>query len=77
MFPPTSQNNQLGVERYADLTLYSNHNGMVQFSAPFPYQQSQMDGLTLAAVTKSSGPFANASDVAGNALFGPGIIEVD
>ncbi|KAF3017098.1 hypothetical protein E8E14_008244 [Neopestalotiopsis sp. 37M] len=55
----------------------SNHNGMVQFSAPFPYQQFQMDGLTLAAVTKSSGPFANASDVAGNALFGPGIIEVD
>ncbi|ETS86278.1 hypothetical protein PFICI_00106 [Pestalotiopsis fici W106-1] len=59
------------------LSNVNNHNGMVQFSAPFPYQHYQMDGLTLAAVTKSSGPFANASDVAGHALFGPGIIEVN
>jgi hypothetical protein len=35
-----------------------------------------MDGLTIAAVTNSVGPFSDASDVAAVTLYGPGIIEV-
>ncbi|KAK6221364.1 hypothetical protein LQW54_001463 [Pestalotiopsis sp. IQ-011] len=59
------------------LSNVKNDHGLVQFTAPFPYQQFQMDGLTIAAMTKGSGPFANASDVASAALFGPGIIDFD
>ncbi|KAK9416023.1 putative Sexual development protein [Seiridium unicorne] len=61
------------VERPADVRI---SNGLVQFSAPFPYQKYQMDGLTIAAVTTSAGPFANATDVASDTLYGPGLIEV-
>lgn len=35
-----------------------------------------MDGLTIAAITNSIGPFSDASDVTAATLFGPGIIEV-
>jgi hypothetical protein len=36
-----------------------------------------MYGLTIAAVTNSTGPFANATEVAGATLYGPGLIEVN
>lgn len=47
------------------------------FSAPFPFGEGFSKGLTLAAVTKSAGPFANSTEVAMNSAFGPGLIEVD
>ena len=36
-----------------------------------------MNGLTIAAVTNSSGPFMTVDEVANAALFGPGVIEIN
>lgn len=49
---------------------------MITAKAPFPYAKFQLDGLTIAAVTKTPGPFANATEVAGQTLAGPGLIEI-
>lgn len=48
----------------------------VVFEAPFPYDENLLDGLTIAAVTKSAGPFTNADAVSEATIFGPGLIEV-
>lgn len=48
----------------------------VTFEAAFPFDEFLLNGLTIAAVTKNDGPFANATDVAYNTIFGPGIIEL-
>jgi hypothetical protein len=37
----------------------------------------KVNGLTIAAVTNSAGPFESASEVAAATLFGPGLIEVN
>ncbi|WPH04637.1 Hypothetical protein R9X50_00753000 [Acrodontium crateriforme] len=50
---------------------------MVTFDATFPYSANLMNGLTIAAVTNSAGPFADADAVAKDTLFGPGIIEIN
>jgi hypothetical protein len=52
-------------------------DGKVVFEAAFPYDEFVMDGLTIAAVTKGAGPFANAKEVAAAAEFGPALIEFD
>lgn len=49
-------------------------NGVATFFADFPFSANSLNGLTLAAVTNSSGPFITANDVANKTLFGPGII---
>jgi hypothetical protein len=49
-------------------------HGRVLFEAAFPYEEFNMNGLTIAAVTRGDGPFANAPAVAKDTLFGPGII---
>ncbi|KAJ6090274.1 hypothetical protein N7486_009089 [Penicillium sp. IBT 16267x] len=51
-------------------------NNYVHFTALFPYQQYQIDGLTIAALTNSVGPFSNTTNVAAATLYGPRIIEV-
>lgn len=50
---------------------------IVSFSAAFPYDQFEMNGLTIAAVVQGSGPFASADAVAQAAIFGPGLIELN
>ncbi|QDS70671.1 hypothetical protein FKW77_001237 [Venturia effusa] len=50
---------------------------VVTFDAFFPFTANLLDGLTIAAVTVGSGPFASADAVALQTLFGPGLIEVD
>jgi hypothetical protein len=53
-------------------------DGLTHFMAEFPFASGLFaKGLTIAAVVKGSGPFANSSEVAAATLFGPGIIEVD
>ncbi|OAP58535.1 hypothetical protein AYL99_07625 [Fonsecaea erecta] len=52
-------------------------NGVTTFSANFPFSQNSMNGLTIAAVVNSTGPFANANEVANKTLFGPGLIYPD
>jgi len=49
---------------------------MVTFDAEFPYDMYLMNGLTIAAVTPTAGPFANAVAVSEVALAGPGLIEI-
>lgn len=51
--------------------------GKVTFDAPFPYEQYEMNGLTIAAITNGTGPFANATEVALATLFGPALIEIN
>ncbi|KAF2762041.1 hypothetical protein EJ05DRAFT_195051 [Pseudovirgaria hyperparasitica] len=51
-------------------------DGKTTFSAAFPaIAQSFSDGLTVAAVVSSNQTFANATQVAQNTVFGPGLIE--
>jgi hypothetical protein len=51
---------------------------MVTFSADFPFNASSFgNGLTLAAVTNSTGNFTSAADVAKVTVFGPGLIEIN
>jgi len=50
---------------------------IVTFEAAFPYSASLLNGLTIAAVTSSNGPFANAQAVADAAIFAPAFIEVN
>lgn len=52
-------------------------DGVVTFDAAFPYAENILDGLTIAAVTNSKGPFASAPDVAKAAVFAPGLIEIN
>lgn len=44
--------------------------------ALFPYDEHLMNGFTLAAVTRSPGPFENAEDVAEATIAAPGLIIV-
>jgi len=52
-------------------------DGVATFQANFPYTEFVMDGLTIAALTKSAGPFADAGAVANVTIAGPGLIEVN
>ncbi|KIW17688.1 hypothetical protein PV08_04883 [Exophiala spinifera] len=49
-------------------------NGVTTFTANFPFNAKSLDGLTIAAVVNSTGPFGDANDVAGHTVFGPGLI---
>jgi len=50
----------------------------VTFKANFPFNGTTFgNGLTIAAVTNSTGPFTNAAAVAKNTVFGPGLIEIN
>lgn len=49
----------------------------VMFHAEFPFEEFQMNGLTIAAVTQGPDHFNDADAVGQAALFGPGLIEVD
>ncbi|KAF2194599.1 hypothetical protein K469DRAFT_546323 [Zopfia rhizophila CBS 207.26] len=52
------------------------HGDTVTFEAAFPFDEFEMNGLTIAAVTKGAGPFPNAPAVAQAAILGPGLIEI-
>lgn len=57
-------------------------NNIVTFEALFPFDDATQgalfgNGLTIAAVTNSSGPFATADLVAKSTVFGPGLIEIN
>jgi hypothetical protein len=52
----------------------TSRNGVITFQADFPFTKNNLFGLTIAAVTNSSGPFITANDVANKTLFGPGLI---
>ncbi|KIW52957.1 hypothetical protein PV05_08564 [Exophiala xenobiotica] len=51
-------------------------NGVATFDVFFPYNEFLLNGLTIAALTTSAGPFTNAEDVAKVTIAGPGLIEI-
>jgi hypothetical protein len=53
-------------------------NLRVTFEAQFPFEPASFgNGLTIVAITNSTGPFATANAVAANTIFGPGLIEIN
>ncbi|KAJ6006138.1 hypothetical protein N7451_004082 [Penicillium sp. IBT 35674x] len=69
--------NQLNLPVVEPLHVVSKNGTLVEATALFPYNDHEMNGLTIAAVTKSDGPFDNANSVAKWTLAGPGLIMVD
>ncbi|KAF2158578.1 hypothetical protein M409DRAFT_30948 [Zasmidium cellare ATCC 36951] len=69
-----NQQNVPVVEPLQDVRI---EGSQVDFSVGFPYQEYELNGLTIAAVVHGSGPFANASDVAMSTVFGPALIEIN
>lgn len=53
------------------------HGSVTTFTADFPFDTGFSRGLTVAALVKNNGPFANASQVADSTLAGPGLIQVN
>lgn len=52
-------------------------DGVAMFQANLPHDEYVLDGLTIAALTKSAGPFADAEAVANATIAGPGLIEIN
>lgn len=69
--------NGANVPNVVPFTVEKTQGPTVTIKADFPHDEFVMDGLTLAAIVKGSGPFAGADDVAQATLFGPGLIEVN
>lgn len=55
----------------------SKNGDKATFEAHFPFGAGFSKGLTIAALVKSKGPFANASSVVDDTIAGPGLIEID
>ncbi|RMZ77226.1 hypothetical protein DV738_g4477, partial [Chaetothyriales sp. CBS 135597] len=73
IFGALNQNNPI----VQDISGANNTNGIITFSAPFPYSANELNGLTIAALTKGSGPFGDVNDVAKATVYGPGLILVN
>ncbi|KAH1611956.1 hypothetical protein KXX21_002969 [Aspergillus fumigatus] len=69
--------NQQNLPIVESMNIISSENRTVVAEILFPYDQFLMNGLTIAAVTNSSGPFRNANDVARATVAGPGLIIVN
>lgn len=74
--------NQQNLPVVEKITGAQKHGNTVTFSALFPFDDATQgalfgNGLTIAAVTNSTGPFATADAVANATVFGPGLIEIN
>ncbi len=69
--------NQQNIPVVEQLTNIAVSGETVAFSAQFPYDEFLMNGLTIAVVTNTTGPFANADAVVTATMFGPGLIEIN
>ncbi|KGO52063.1 hypothetical protein PEX1_083660 [Penicillium expansum] len=65
--------NQQNLPIVEPLRVVSKDNKTITAEALFPYEAHQMNGLTIAAVTTTEGPFPNAYSVANATLAGPGL----
>ncbi|KAI1336003.1 sexual development protein [Xylariaceae sp. FL0016] len=50
---------------------------VLTFDAEFPFTANIMDGLSIAALTNSAGPFADADAVVNSTVAAPGLIQVN
>jgi hypothetical protein len=66
--------NQQNVPVSVKLENVSKQGSVVSFDANFPYDQYLMNGLSIAAITLGSGPFASAQAVADASIFGPAFV---
>jgi Ferritin-like domain len=69
--------NQQNLPVVEPITNVSIEGNTVTFDAEFPFDQFLMNGLTIAAVTNTAGPFTSADAVAKDTIFGPGLIEIN
>ncbi|KAH8700203.1 putative sexual development protein [Talaromyces proteolyticus] len=69
--------NQQNLPIVEPLQITSRKENVVYAEALFPYDQYELNGFTIAAITNSSGPFPNAGSVARSTVFGPGLIMVN
>ncbi|RHZ63580.1 putative sexual development protein (LsdA) [Aspergillus thermomutatus] len=69
--------NQLNLPIVEPMNIISVEHRTVVAEVLFPYDEYLMNGLTIAAVTNSSGPFPNANAVARATVAGPGLIVVN
>lgn len=69
--------NQQNVPVVESFISSSQAGNVTTFSAAFPYDKFEMNGLTIAVVVKDTGPFADASAVTAAAIAGPGLIEIN
>ncbi|KAJ5807361.1 hypothetical protein N7447_010817 [Penicillium robsamsonii] len=69
--------NQQNLPMVEPLHVVSKENGTIIAKALFPYDAYEMNGLTIAAVTATKGPFLNAHGVAKETLAGPGLFVID
>lgn len=69
--------NQQNLPIVEPLRIISKENGTITAKALFPYEAHEMNGLTIAVVTKTEGPFLNAYSVANETLAGPGLFIIN
>jgi len=69
--------NQQNVPIVESLQNIRTSGGKTTFQAFFPGSTNELNGLTIAAVTNSAGPFASVDAVAQAAIAGPALIEVN
>lgn len=65
--------NQQNLPIVEPLNVISREEHEITAEALFPYDAHEMNGLTIAAVTETEGPFPNAYSVAKATLAGPGL----
>jgi hypothetical protein len=69
--------NQQNLPIVQPITIDSVVGGTITAEALFPYDQNQMNGLTILSLTNSTGPFLSAQAVANATVFGPAFIIVN
>ncbi|KAG0157700.1 hypothetical protein PDIDSM_4885 [Penicillium digitatum] len=69
--------NQQNLPIVGPLRIISKDTKTIVAEALFPYEAYQLNGLTIAAVTTTKGPFTNAYSVANATLAGPGIFIIN
>jgi len=69
--------NQQNMPIVQNTTMVSSSGNMTTLSAFFPYEQYEMNGLTIAALGTSAGPFMTANAVVNSTVFGPALIEIN
>ncbi|KAJ5563267.1 hypothetical protein N7535_008431 [Penicillium sp. DV-2018c] len=69
--------NQQNLPIAGPLQVVANKGDHIVAKALFPYDEYEMNGLTIAAVTPTKGPFPNAWSVANVTLAGPGLIIIN
>ncbi|KAJ5177612.1 uncharacterized protein N7500_000311 [Penicillium coprophilum] len=69
--------NQQNLPIVESLQVVSKGNGTITAKALFPYDAHELNGLTIAAVTTTKGPFPNAYSVAKTTIAGPGLFIIN